>query len=200
VLLYTRNSAINSIKLALNVTIQSLATIDIDGNPGLRLQGSEQETWEGRYHRLTEDLQNSVIEEPRHVANVADFQLRGLYKSSDGLEILFEEPFYTWMEGSDVSDLTTLSGGYSILAGAPLLNAFYLDRESPDGVHIVTFQANGESNGGYRSYMLEYREEQQENAMVRTILLTPADLLTAGVLLTSKVSFTLEQIEILEEL
>ena len=82
-----------------------------------------------------------------------------------------------------------------------MLNGFYLEKELPERASIITFRFLKE--GGLhvedKTFLLEFSGKSEERTILKTITLTPANLLVSGALLTSKESIILEQIEIIDQ-
>ena len=193
--LIARNNTINSIKKWIIIAIKSNSSIEINSSNMDNQSINDSGQWEGKYDRLTDELQDGILRnQNRQLIKYSDSELTGIYRSTVGLEIAFEPPYFTWLENSSQGN----SGGFYLLTDVPLLNAFYLEREIPDRVDVINFRFLEHSGIHIKDwvYVLEYKVRSEDNTTVKTIQLTPAKLLVSGVVLTSKESITLEQIEI----
>jgi len=195
--LITRNNSISSIKKWIIITISSHDTMEIASSKAQYKTIVESEQWEGTYSRLTADLLETFLQTHGSTVRINDsLELSGIYRNNDGFEIAFEPPHFTWIDDENGG----ASGGFSIMSDVPLVNGFYLEREIADRVSVITFRFLKESGIPVedRTYVLEHSVKEESNTIVKTIVLTPADLIVSGATLTSKESVSLEQIEIVE--
>jgi hypothetical protein len=175
-LAFGANESIESIIRRFNIEVVSLNTIDVS------ILGAEQ--WDrssGRYLKLTDELQQDLLSKERTRIRPAKTELKGLYQSGAGFEIIFEPPRFTWIE-----DGGGFSGGFTVI---------HLDREvlylqgmDDDGLPTKT-----------ATYIMEYAENQENNYMYRTLTLVPGKLNVHGVEPTSEKRIVFEQLEILED-
>jgi hypothetical protein len=194
-----KNSTIASIKRWLLITVHSMNSIEINASKGQYKTVVVNEKWEGKYNRLTSDLMESLLQTQKSFVKASPVDLSGIYRTDDGLEIAFEPPYFTWLEENPTESLPGGSaGGFSVIHNVPLLNGFYLEREIPARVDVITFRFISESGMATvdKTYVLEHEVEKDSNTVVKTINLTPTHLIVQGAVLTSKESVTLEQIEI----
>ena len=175
-LIFAVNEAIESIVKRFTIEVVSLNAIDV------AILGSEQ--WDrsfGRYLKLGQELQESLLAEDTAEVRTATLELKGLYQSGQGIEIIFDPPDFTWI-GEDGS----FSGGYTIIS---------LDSQV---LYLQGINENG-LPGKSATYIMEYSEKQEGNYLYRTLVLTPGRLSVHGVEATSERKITFEQLEILEE-
>jgi len=175
-LIFGANEAIESIIKRFTVEVVSLNTIDV------AILGSEQ--WDrsfGRYLKLGEELQESLLAKDEAHVRASTLELSGLYQSGQGIEIIFNPPSFTWIGESD-----SFSGGFTIIS-----------LESPV-LYLQGIEENG-LPGASAAYIMDYSEKQEGNYLYRTLALTPARLSVRGVEATSETRITFQQLEILEE-
>jgi hypothetical protein len=173
------------IKKSISITIQSRDT--------MVLTMTDDDLWSGEYVRLGPDLQQAVLADSRTETGPSSLDLDGIYRAAGGEEIAFEEPHFTWINPAGLPR----SGGFAILSSVPLLNGYYLERELPAKVDIIMFkyiEADSVTSQD-ASYLLEYAEKTENNAVIRTIALTPASLTVRGAFVTDRETQVLEQIE-----
>lgn len=194
--LYITSDTISTLHKQINITIKDMDSIDVRIRIVQKKSVRNSDEWQGNYIRLTGDLQESLLQKNQFSVEPSEITLSGIYRSSSGLEIAFEPPYFTWIDENDEAT----SGGFTLLSNVPLLNGFLLDREIPDQAYTVTFRflKNDGVSSEDATYLLEYVEKKEENALIKTILLTPANLSINGLLLRSKESHSLEQIVMLE--
>ncbi|MBN1835270.1 MAG: pallilysin-related adhesin [Spirochaetales bacterium] len=175
-LIFGVNEAIESIVKRFTIEVVSLNTIDV------AILGSEQ--WDrsyGRYLKLGEELQESLLAEDEPQVRAAQLELSGLYQSGQGIEIIFDPPDFTWID-----ETSAFSGGFTIInLDTPVL---YLQAIEDNGLP-----------GASSAYIMDYSEKQEGNYLYRTLVLTPARLSVLGVEATSEKRITFEQLQILEE-
>jgi hypothetical protein len=175
-LAFGANESIESIVRRFNIEVVSLNTIDVS------ILGSEQ--WDrsfGRYFKLTEELQQDLLSKDQRRINAAQIQLSGLYQSGAGFEIIFEPPYFTWIEeGRD------FAGGFTVI---------HLDQ---DVLYLQGMDENGLPTTT-ATYIMEYTEKQEGNYLYRTLALVPGKLSVHGVTPTSETRIVFEQLEILDE-
>lgn len=175
-LAFGANESIESIVRRFNIEVVSLNTIDVS------ILGSEQ--WDrtfGRYIKLTEELQQDLLSQERTRINATEVELKGLYQSGAGIEIIFEPPQFTWIEEG-----REFSGGFTVIR----LDQDVLYLQGMDDKGLATTTA---------TYIMEYEENQEANYLYRTLTLVPGKLSVHGVTATSETSIVFEQLEILEE-
>jgi hypothetical protein len=176
-LIFANNESINTITKRILVEIKSSNTIDVT------ILGVGAEQWDrssGRYVRLSEELQQDLVTQHREGASLTELELRGLYRSDEGIEIIFEPPYFTWLEPD-----RELSGGFSV---------FSLDR---DILHLKAM----DDNGLFREEMtfaIEQVVKIERDYIYRTLILTPVRLGVHGAQDSSEQRITFEQIEALK--
>jgi hypothetical protein len=175
-LVFGANESIESIVKRFNIEVVSLNTIDVS------ILGSEQ--WDrsfGRYFKLNEELQRDLLSKEQTQVDSDRIQLNGLYQSGAGIEIIFEPPYFTWIEeGRD------FSGGFTVIH----LNQDVLYLQGMDDNGLPTDTA---------TYIMEHSEKQEGNYLYRTMSLVPGRLSVHGVAPTSETRIVFEQLEILDE-
>jgi len=175
-LIFGANESIESIVKRFNIEVVSLNTIDVS------ILGTEQ--WDrsfGRYIKLTEEIQQDLLSEEHIHVQPAEVQLKGLYQSGAGFEIIFEPPQFTWIEEN-----REFAGGFTIVG----LDTDVLYLQGMDDNGLPTERA---------TYIMEYEETQEENYLYRTLTLVPGRLGIHGVEPTSESRIVFEQLEILEK-
>jgi hypothetical protein len=185
------NTALPQIKKWITLVIASPGAlrVDVRNTPWI----AEEDPWSGEYERLTPDLQQSVLSSLQRPQAVPPARLVGIFRSSDGAEIAFDTPTFTWI----TADGKSSGGGFAVMEGLPLLNAHYLERDMPariDVINLKFLEASGLRSTD-RSYLLEYKEKTDANTVVRTIALTPVSLTVRGAVATSHDPAVFEQIE-----
>jgi hypothetical protein len=175
-LVFGANESIESIVRRFNVEAVSLDTIDVS------ILGSEQ--WDrsfGRYFRLNEELQQDLLSKDQRRVDADGIQLNGLYQSGAGIEIIFEPPYFTWIEeGHD------FAGGFTVIH----LNQDVLYLQGMDDNGLPTDTA---------TYIMEYSKKQEGTYLYRTMTLVPGKLSVHGATPTSETRIVFEQLEILDE-
>ncbi len=199
--LITSNNIIGSIKKWISITVHSMNAIEISTSKSQFKTVVGNERWEGKYNRLTSDLMESLLQKQKSFVQTSVVNLSGIYRANEGLEIAFEPPYFTWLEENhDESIPSGTAGGFSIIQNVPLLNGFYLERDIPERVDVITFRFINENGMATidRTFVIEHAVKEDSNTVVKTINLTPSNLVVQGALLTSKDSLALEQIEIIQ--
>jgi len=175
-LAFGANESIESIVRRFNIEVVSLNTIDVS------ILGSEQ--WDrtfGRYIKLSEELQRDLLSKEQSRINASQIQLKGLYQSGAGFEIIFEPPHFTWIEeGRD------FAGGFTVI---------HLDQ---DVLYLQGMNENGLATTA-ATYIMDYSEKQEGAYLYRTLTLVPGKLSVHGVAPTSETRIVFEQLEILDE-
>ena len=175
-LIFGANEAIESVVKRFTVELASLSTIDV------AILGAEQ--WDrsfGRYQKLNEELQQTLLSRDKVEVKPLSLELSGLYQSGQGIEIIFDPPNFTW-----IGEERSFSGGFTIISlDSPVL---YLQGIEETGLP-------GES----AAYIMEYSENQEGNYLYRTLALTPGRLHVRGVKATSEYRITFQQLEILND-
>ena len=166
------NQSIESVKKRITVEVVALNTIEVS------VLGTEE--WDrssGRYLKLTDELQKNLFDDRRVSRNAAGPALRGVFRSTQGVEIIFDPPRFTWIEAK-----RQYSGGFGV---------FRLDRE-------VLYLQGLDERGlpvGETAYILEYAETKEGQVQVRRLTLTPARLGVHGAEPTSEQKLVFEQKE-----
>jgi len=176
-LIFANNESISTITKRIYVEIKSSNTIDVT------VLGVGAEQWDrstGRYVRLSEELQQDLVTQHREGVALSELELKGLYRSDSGIEIIFEPPNFTWLEADH-----ELSGGFSV---------FSLDR---DILHLKALDANG-LFGEEMTFAIEQVVKIEQDYLYRTLILTPVRLGVHGAQDSSEERIIFEQIEVLE--
>ncbi len=147
------NESIGWVKKYINVAVVALNTIEFS------MRGSEE--WDrsgGRYLRLTDDLQNNLLADRATKDEAPGPELRGVYRGTEGAEIIFDPPRFTWIEPA-----RQYSGGFAV---------FRLDREV---LYLRGLDARG-LPAGESAYLLDYAQTSEGPVRIRRLTLTPARL------------------------
>jgi hypothetical protein len=167
------NESIESIRKRITVDVVALGTIDVS------VLGTEE--WDrsaGRYVKLTDEVQSSLLDESSKAAQGAAVpQLKGVYRSTEGVEIIFDPPHFTWIE-----EKRQFSGGYAV---------FRLDS---DVLFLKGLDAQGLPAGEF-AYIMELAESKEGGALVRRLTLTPGKVGIHGVKASSEKKYLFEQRE-----
>jgi len=166
------NESAQWVKKRITVEVVALNTIDVS------VLGTEE--WDrsgGRYLKLTEELQNDLLADSAVKREAAGPQLRGVYRGTEGAEIIFDPPRFTWIEAA-----RQYSGGFAV---------FRLDR---DVLYLKGLDARG-LPVGETAYLLEYAETKEGPVQVRRLTLTPGRLGVHGAEALSEKKLVFEQRE-----
>jgi hypothetical protein len=175
-LVFGANESIESIVRRFNIEVVSLDTIDVS------ILGAEQwDRYFGRYFKLSEELQQVLLSKDKNRIDADRIQLNGLYQSGAGIEIIFEPPYFTWIE-----EERDFAGGFTVIHLDQ--DVLYLQGMDDNGLPTTT-----------ATYIMEYSEKQEETYLYRTMTLIPGKLSVHGVTPTSEARIAFEQLEILEE-
>jgi hypothetical protein len=175
-LIFGANESIESVTKRFSVDVVSLNTIDVS------IWGAEE--WDraaGRYMKLTEELQGSLLVKDRPRARPGTLQLRGLYQSGAGIRLIFEPPNFTWIDENH-----SFSGGFSIFA---------LDH---DVLYLQGMDENGLSTET-ATYIMEYSEKKEGEYLYRNLVLTPGKIGVRGIEPIAETRLTFEQMETPED-
>ena len=172
--LFVTNEILRSLKRLISVSVTDLnqITLVVQDTDGLG----------GTYDRLTDSLQEAILDRDDRSAALMEFQPRGLYVSDGGVEIMFGDPDFAYhdIEGQG-------SGGYA------------LSRINGDVVLELKFVDENRLPVESRRYSVEYEETTDDEKLIRTMLLRPGEVGISGFAPSDSASFTLEQIELLDE-
>jgi hypothetical protein len=164
------NQSIAWVKKYISVEVVALNTIEFS------MRGSEE--WDrsgGRYLRLTDELQSDLLADRSSNSEPSGPELRGVYRSTEGAEIIFDPPRFTWIEPA-----RQYSGGFAV---------FRLDRE-------VLYLRGLDERGlpaGESAYLLDYEESSEGPVQIRRLTLTPARLGVHGAEAVSEKKLVFEQ-------
>ena len=166
-------------------------TIDAPGRIRLSVASSIDRTdrWSARYTRMSEQALASFFrqrgretgDQEEAAGAQPSFRLEGLYQSSDGEEIIFESPRFTWIGKQRVD-----SGGFYLYTlNVPVLGLLVVH---PDG-----------GRPEEKTYILDYSSQRRENRVVRSITLQQATLSILGATPVEGEPLHFSQTEILEK-
>jgi hypothetical protein len=171
-LILAANESIESVRKRITVEVVALSTISVT------LLGTEQwDSGSGRYLKLTDELQNDLLGDKKADRSPAGPALRGVYRGTEGAEIIFDPPRFTWIEPR-----RQYSGGFAV---------FRLDR---DVLYLKGLDERG-LGVGESAYILEYVEAKEGQVQVRRLTLTPARLGVHGAEALSEKKLVFEQRE-----
>ncbi len=175
-LIYTENESINTLKKRIDVEAKTINNIEVI------IRGSELwDNFKGSYVKLSEELQQSLLDKRLSAAVKGDIRLSGLYRSPAGVELIFAPPRFTWLEkGSEYS------GGFSVFNIGE--NILYLKGLNPNGLTT-----------GDKTFVFDYSEKREDNRLIKTLLLFPAVLTVHGAEKISDLHTLFEQIVFLED-
>jgi len=175
-LIYTENESINALKKRIDVEAKTINTIEVI------IRGSELwDRFKGSYVKLSEEVQQSLLNEGLSADANGDIRLSGLYRSPAGIELIFAPPRFTWLEKE-----SELSGGFSVFNIGE--NILYLKGLDPNGLPT-----------GDKTFVFDYSEIREDKRLIKTLLLFPAVLTVHGAEKISNLHTLFEQIEFLEE-
>jgi len=166
------NESIASVRKRISVEVVALNTIEV------AVLGTEE--WDrssGRYLKLTTELQNDLLADSGLKQEAGGPPLRGVYHGTEGAEIIFDPPRFTWIEAA-----RQYSGGYAV---------FRLDR---DVLYLKGLDERG-LPVGETAYLLEYVETSEGPVRVRRLILTPGRLGVHGAEAISEKKLVFEQRE-----
>ena len=166
------NESIRSVKKYISVEVVALNTIEFS------MRGSEE--WDrsgGRYLRLTDELQNELLADRAAQGESSGPELRGVYRGTEGAEIIFDPPRFTWIEPA-----RQYSGGFAV---------FRLDRQV---LYLRGLDERGLPSGE-SAYLLDYAETSEGAVQIRRLTLTPARLGVHGAEAVSEKKLVFEQRE-----
>jgi len=174
-LILAENESIPSISKRFQIEVKSINTIEV------AVVGAEQ--WDrsfGTYVKLNDELQKSLVSERQEGVQLSDLELRGVFRSGEGIEVIFEPPYFTWIEKDK-----QYSGGFTL---------FNLNQ-------TVLMLKNREENGFSRTtktYIVEYTEKKEKNRLSKTLVLAPGRIGIKGVEPLPAPKIILEQVSVVE--
>jgi hypothetical protein len=166
------NESIASVRKRISVEVVALNSIEVS------ILGNEE--WDrssGRYLKLTPELQKDLLPDRGEKEPPPELELRGVYRGTEGAEIIFDPPRFTWIETS-----RQYSGGFAV---------FRLDR---DVLYLKGLDERG-LPAGESAYLLEYAQTREGAVQVRRLTLTPARLGVHGAEAVSEKKLVFEQRE-----
>jgi len=169
-----RNESIQTVRRQASIAISSIDSISLD------LEGTD--IWDGTYRRLTQGLQESLLNRGASVARGIESVPEGLFRADSGEEIFFASPLFTMRQNG-----SEMNGAFALYElGSPVLQLQMINQNG-----LVTNK---------ETYRFEYSETQSDDRTIRRIELTPARLKVDGLIsLESSGTRRFEQIEIYEE-
>ncbi len=173
-LVVTRNESIPAIKKHVSVIVNSYDEIEVAVQGPDRWDYSRQD-----YTRVKGNFQG-LYPGWGVGSRLVTRDLSGLYKSFDGIELVFEPPYFTW-----ISQQETFSGGFVLFN----LGEDILELEVVEDPGLIK---------EHRAYVFEYAEQKDAERVVRTITLTPCRLSVHGVEVSELDPVTLEQVEFVD--
>lgn len=169
----THNEAISFLRRQVRISVRTLDSIQLE------IHGTEE--WRGTYRKLAPGLQAELLHARRPEVHMHPVELQGLYKSDEGMEIVFDRPHFTLSEGE-----RELHGGFA---------TFHMES---DILQLKVVRRNGLVQET-RTYRMELSEERDETRVLRTLELQPGELGVYGFTPSLSDPIKLDQIEILED-
>jgi hypothetical protein len=157
-----------------NITIQF--SISITGMDSFDLAVKGEESWDGQYRRLGQDLQTSFISGGQKKIQLSTVDLAGLYRNENGMEIYFSSPRFTMSENG-----AKTFGGFVVYAFDGLI------------LELKILKNNGIVDS-VKTYKLTCTEEKQGKQVLRNLLLQPAEVRSTGVQVKALGEIRLQQI------
>ncbi len=174
-LIFAKNENINTLVKRITVEAKTLKTIVVT------IIGSEiWDRFSGRYIKLSEEMQQSLLDKRISATIHADIRLSGLYRSPEDIELIFAYPRFTWLENKN-----EYSGGFSVFNIGQ--NVLYMKGLNPKGLPT-----------GDKAFIFDYSEKKEETRLIKTLLLFPAVLTVHGAEKISDSPILFEQIDVLE--
>lgn len=159
------------------MSIEALA----DDEARLAMQGSDaDDDQEGIYRRLGEAARHDLVRPSASQPGVARLDIAGIYRGSDDEWIRFDPPRFTWQQNGRL-----LSGGFAVYSVDQLVIVFKV-------------LATGGTTRAVRTYTLDYREQQGDDRVRRSLVLRPARLEISGVTSVGATALHFEQVELID--
>jgi len=175
------NSKIRNTNRSMTLSLEELDhfTLTVEDNYD---KTAIQSPWTGSYKRMGEDLLQNLRSPVTRSINMKESILKGKYKTEDGIEINFEtQPLFTYRQGNK-----EMEGNFSIIKKDEqlLLELVFLNKRS-----MVIDR---------KFYSFQLNEEEDEDYIVRSLILTPGKLTIRGFLPSGERNIGYEQLEVLQ--
>jgi len=175
------NSNIRNTSRKIAITLNDLNQLYLsveDNNEKTAVQSA----WTGNYKRMSDSLLMDYRTPKVESIVVLEYNLKGNYKNIEGVEIHFDSPqIFTWLENN-----TERSGSYALLN----LNNMNL-------IEFVFYNRRGMAiERRFYSYVLN--QNQDENYIIRSLVLTPGVLTVRGFQASGERNKAYEQMEVVE--
>lgn len=170
-----RNDVLSTVRRQLSTTVVGVDSIQ------LSVEGVEY--WNGQYQRMTSGIRSSILK--KYELGTPSFVLDGVYTNENGVELLFNRPFFRLR-----SDSIDWSGGYNLISiGDSILELKVLEFDSvPEGANLR------EDESFSIRYRVGYEEQQSEGGQIRRLQLRPVRITVDGIVPESGDTFILEQV------
>jgi len=162
--IFAENKLLQSISPQFTITLTMIDQIKLSIS-----EASEHEQWGGRFIKVKKELENSIFTHPDRITAPCALELAGRYDGKDDFIIQFKNPYFTWTE----KDTTSIEGGYSLYTfhqkDTPI-NVLFLKLIIDNGLYVID-----------KVYILKYKEETQNNRILKTLTLIPAKISVHGI-------------------
>jgi hypothetical protein len=165
-IIFTENELLQSVNPQFTVTLTTLDQINLTISEPFK---SEHEQWGGKFFKVKKDMEDSIFPQAKRITEPLALELGGLFKSNDGFTLLFQKPYFTWIE----KDGTTHKGGYAVYS--------FRQKDIPINVLFLKFIIENGLYVNERAFIINYKEQIQHTAVVKTLTLIPAKVSIYGV-------------------
>ena len=158
-----------------------VAEVAADDELQLEVRGSDPDDdsdQHGAYRRLGETARGAAARAAVAQPGMAQLNLSGLYRGSDGQSILFDAPRFTWQQNGQ-----RLTGGFAVYSVGQL-------------VIVFKFVSLAGTTSDVRTYALEFREHRGGERVRRSLILHPATLEITGLAAVGATALHFEQVEL----
>ena len=158
-----------------------VAEVAADDELQLEVRGSDPDDdsdQHGAYRRLGETARGAAARAAVPQPGMAQLNLSGLYRGSDGQSILFDAPRFTWQQNGQ-----RLTGGFAVYSVGQL-------------VIVFKFVSRAGTTSDIRTYALEFREHRGGERVRRSLILHPATLEITGLAAVGATALHFEQVEL----
>ena len=158
-----------------------VAEVAADDELQLEVRGSDPDDdsdQHGAYRRLGETARGAAARAAVPQPGMAQLNLSGLYRGSDGQSILFDAPRFTWQQNGQ-----RLTGGFAVYSVGQL-------------VIVFKFVSLAGTTSDVRTYALEFREHRGGERVRRSLILHPATLEITGLAAVGATALHFEQVEL----
>jgi len=162
--IFSQNKLLQSISPQFNVKLTMIDQIKLSIS-----EPSEHEQWGGTYVKVKKELQDSIFPHMHHVCEPISLGLEGRFKSKDNQILLFEKPYFTWIDKKAAS----LDGGYTVYKIRQ--KGAYID------VLFLKFIMQSGLSTKNKVFILKYKEEKRDNNIQKTLTLIPARVSVYGI-------------------